>query len=82
MAGTTKFQMNVPTDLAPEIEKLVRQYIYKNNPEDQRVYVAIKTNPTKTLGQIKYLLETTEGISRSVAGIKKVADWCDLPYAE
>lgn len=81
MAKSVQVNITVPAFLAEGVKKAAYQYRYKNDPKTMKAYELIRDNPTTPLSQLQYQLRN-KGIPRSIAGLKKIAVWCDLPYKE
>lgn len=90
MEETVQIYWRAPKSISVKLRKLTYNYVYENAPKDSLIYkdsVAFKMiesaarHPDFTLGKIRWELEK-QGIFKMIAGLKKIAKSCDLPYTE
>lgn len=80
-AKETEILLNIQVrkDIAWKIRRKVFEILYSEGEGDGIVYNFIFNHPHLTIGQMRYQLEDIK-VYRTAKGIKKIADWCKLPY--
>lgn len=78
---TKQFNFHAPPEMHGTLRKMNFQYMYMNHADYKPIYEVIRDNPGIELSKLQYELRK-QGLYPSIAGMKKIAHWCDLPYKE
>lgn len=80
--GKAKVIFTVEQALAPELRKIIYEYLYTKGDNNGIVFKEIANNPDLTAEQIRYKIEKTHKIYRSREGVIKMAKECKLQIKE
>lgn len=80
MPGSKRVDISVPEEIYAEVCRMVYTQKYEHDPKTAQILKILRERQGSPLKNISYLLERDFEIYRKVAGLKKMAEECGIPY--